>query len=238
MFVKTTNNYFWEDLVPKSVIRAHLRYEENEAEYAINEYAANAIDYMMEVTGVSFMSNDATALNEANVGVASLAERGTAVKSEKLISFTKDEVLSGETFRVGGLTGDWRLYTTDDLITGDSCFQYWYDDAGTEGNTVAAWDAGFGIRIQQHADAWYFNFKDFDSDFITGELRDDFLENRALTIKLEGGIELTTAPRAYRQAMLLLVGHYDTQREAEYVGGITSEIKEGVQRLLQSQMSY
>lgn len=224
--------------MPKSVIRQHLRYEEDEAEYAINEYAANAIDYMMDVTGITFKSDDATSQNEAGVGVASLAERGTAFKSEKLISFTRDEVLSGETFRVGGMKGDWRLYTTDDLVTGDSCFEYWYDDNGTEGSAVAAWDAGFGIRIQQHADAWYFNFKDFDSDFITGELRDDLLEYRAFTVKLEGGVELTTAPRAYRQAMLLLVGHYDTQREAEYIGGITSEIKEGVQRLLQSQMSY
>jgi hypothetical protein len=36
----------------------------------------------------------------------------------------------------------------------------------------------------------------------------------------------------------MLVAHYDAHREAEYVGGITTEIKEGVQRLLGSVRRY
>ena len=55
---------------------------------------------------------------------------------------------------------------------------------------------------------------------------------------LEGGDNVKDLPRQYRQAMLLLVGHYDSQREAEYVGGLTTEIKEGVQRLLATVKVY
>ncbi len=57
-------------------------------------------------------------------------------------------------------------------------------------------------------------------------------------VTLEGGDNVKDLPRQYRQAMLLLVGHYDSQREAEYVGGLTTEIKEGVQRLLATVKVY
>ena len=45
-------------------------------------------------------------------------------------------------------------------------------------------------------------------------------------------------PRQYGQAALLLVGHYYNMREAENIGGITSEVKEGVHRLIQSVRQY
>jgi rod shape determining protein RodA len=57
-------------------------------------------------------------------------------------------------------------------------------------------------------------------------------------ITLAGGDNVKDLPRQYRQAMLLLVGHYDSQREAEYIGGLTTEIKEGVQRLLATVKVY
>jgi len=34
------------------------------------------------------------------------------------------------------------------------------------------------------------------------------------------------------------VGHYDSQREAEYIGGLTSEVKEGVHRLMSTVKLY
>ena len=48
------------------------------------------------------------------------------------------------------------------------------------------------------------------------------------------GTDLMAVPKQYKQAALLLIGHYYNQREAENPGGITMEIKEGVHRLLQS----
>lgn len=49
---------------------------------------------------------------------------------------------------------------------------------------------------------------------------------------LKGGEPAAQLPRQYRMAIMLLVSHYYTNREAEYVGGITTELKEGVKRLL------
>lgn len=49
---------------------------------------------------------------------------------------------------------------------------------------------------------------------------------------LKGGESASALPKQFRLAMMLLVSHYYTNREAEYVGGITTELKEGVKRLL------
>ena len=102
-----------------------------------------------------------------------------------------------------------------------------------------AFSSDWGITVQQHQSSWFFDFKNFDESALTIEdFENKVVEGWALRVTIEGGEPLTSVPRAYRQAALLLVGHYDTQREAEYTGGITSEIKEGVNRLLASVRSY
>ena len=53
-------------------------------------------------------------------------------------------------------------------------------------------------------------------------------------LHLTAGTNLDELPAQYKQAALLLIGHYFNAREAEMIGVITSEIKEGVHRLLQS----
>lgn len=65
------------------------------------------------------------------------------------------------------------------------------------------------------------------------EYEEDFVE-----IVLDAGTELSSLPYQYSQAALLLVGHYYNMREAENIGGITSEVKEGVHRLVQSVRQY
>lgn len=47
-----------------------------------------------------------------------------------------------------------------------------------------------------------------------------------------GGDNVSDLPNQFKIAMLMLVGHYYANREAEYVGGITTELKEGVRRLM------
>lgn len=49
---------------------------------------------------------------------------------------------------------------------------------------------------------------------------------------LSGGEAASDAPAQFKMAMFLLVSHYYTNREAEYVGGISTELKEGVKRLM------
>ncbi len=55
---------------------------------------------------------------------------------------------------------------------------------------------------------------------------------------LEAGTGLDTLPAQYKQAALLLIGHYYNMREAEVIGGISVEIKEGVRRLMASVRKY
>lgn len=58
---------------------------------------------------------------------------------------------------------------------------------------------------------------------------EDFVE-----LTFTAGTALASLPKQYKQAALLLVGHYYNMREAENIGGITTELKEGVRRLIQS----
>ena len=57
-------------------------------------------------------------------------------------------------------------------------------------------------------------------------------------VTISCGAALSTLPRQYVQAALLLVGHYYNQREAEVIGQITSELKEGVRRLVMSARQF
>jgi hypothetical protein len=61
------------------------------------------------------------------------------------------------------------------------------------------------------------------------EFNTDFIQ-----LTFTAGTELSALPKQYKQAALLLVGHYYNMREAENIGGITTELKEGVRRLIQS----
>lgn len=55
-----------------------------------------------------------------------------------------------------------------------------------------------------------------------------------IKLSFTAGTALGSLPRQYKQAALLLIGHYYNMREAENIGGITTEVKEGVRRLMQS----
>lgn len=70
--------------------------------------------------------------------------------------------------------------------------------------------------------------RDTDSKFTKGFVK----------IECDAGLALTKLPRQYKQAALLLVGHYYNMREAEVIGAISMELKEGVQRLMASVRQY
>lgn len=67
-----------------------------------------------------------------------------------------------------------------------------------------------------------------DSEFVKGYVK----------LEMTAGTALASLPKQYKQAALLLVGHYYNMREAEAIGGITMELKEGVQRLMTSARLY
>lgn len=71
------------------------------------------------------------------------------------------------------------------------------------------------------------NLRELPSD--ASEYDEDYVE-----IVLDAGTPLPDLPQQYAQAALMLMGHYYNMREAENIGGITTELKEGVRRLMQS----
>ena len=75
---------------------------------------------------------------------------------------------------------------------------------------------------------------------LTDALPSDLNENGddCYRITVTCGKALTGLPKQYHQAALLLVGHYYNQREAEVIGQITSELKEGVRRLIMSARQF
>tara|TARA_R110000851_G_scaffold79237_1_gene174574 strand:- start:4124 stop:5086 length:963 start_codon:yes stop_codon:yes gene_type:complete len=66
----------------------------------------------------------------------------------------------------------------------------------------------------------------------------DSTDEKGIQIGLAAGTAYNGLPKQYYQAALLLVGHYYNMREAENIGGITSEVKEGVKRLVASVRQY
>jgi hypothetical protein len=79
---------------------------------------------------------------------------------------------------------------------------------------------------------YFENFRDLVSDTAT-EYKKGYVK-----VSFNAGVALSSAPLQYKQAALLLVGHYYNMREAEAIGGITMELKEGVQRLMASARQY
>lgn len=57
-------------------------------------------------------------------------------------------------------------------------------------------------------------------------------------VTMSCGTDWANLPMQYTQAALLLIGHYYNMREAEAIGGITTEVKEGVHRLVASVRQY
>jgi hypothetical protein len=58
------------------------------------------------------------------------------------------------------------------------------------------------------------------------------------SFQFSGGVYASQAPTQVLEAILLLVGHYYNQRESEHIGGVTTMVKEGVDRLLASAKKY
>ena len=63
-------------------------------------------------------------------------------------------------------------------------------------------------------------------------------EHDLFRVTITCGTPLGSLGKQYTQAALLLVGHYYNQREAEVIGQITSELKEGVRRLVMSARQF
>lgn len=75
-------------------------------------------------------------------------------------------------------------------------------------------------------------------DLTNVEVEDNGIDQDLYRVTFTAGTALGDLPKQYHQAALLLVGHYYNQREAEVIGQITSELKEGVRRLIMSARQF
>ena len=213
MKINIQHNYYPEDMVPLTVVRDHLRYDYGDAEELIKSYVASACDYMETLTNRVFCSStpDRHELSEGVFNDAPVILNGSAV-----IYLDRLDINAVQTLR--NVTGEWTVGDIKYLNTAGSYVDL-IDNKARVRNT------GYPLQV---------DFRDIE---IPADINED-QDYDLYKIVLSGGDNVKDLPRQYRQAMLLLVGHYDSQREAEYIGGITTEIKEGVQRLLATVKVY
>ena len=218
MRIKISHNYYPEDMVPYSVVRDHLRYDYGDAEELVKSYVASACDYMETLTNRVFSSTNP---DRHETGEDTYNESPTAKKALVTVWLDRDEINKIQTLR--NITGDFLT------VSG-----MYYDNTGTwvELPTTDAQFDDIEFRLDSYPPQ--IDMTNFQAPEDLYDKRDYDLYRFTLT----GGDNVKDLPRQYRQAMLLLVGHYDSQREAEYIGGLTTEIKEGVQRLLATVKVY
>jgi len=198
--------------VPLSIIRGHLRYEQGEADDLIKSYLEAAMDYMLTVTNRVFCSSVPAQHEDSNYNLASVS----AKKSTVVVYLDRLEVNEIQTLR--NITGTYTVEAIDYLDTSGDYVAY-VDDKTRVRNT------GYPLQV------------DFTGTEPPVDLNED-QDYDLYKITLEGGENVKDLPKQFTQAALMLIGHYDSHREAEFFGGITTEVKEGVQRLLGSVKRY
>jgi hypothetical protein len=224
MKLNIQHNYYPEDMVPYSVVRDHLRYDEGDAEELIKSYVASACDYMETLTNRVFCSSSPD-LHEDDL--YNHVDPADPLLATVEVYFNEDELNKVHYLR--NITGSWTYEDTSLLYLHED--GQWLSLAGGE-----TWD-GFDDYTKAYVmtDTYPITI-----DWTKAGKPSDLHPRKKDVFKItfSGGDNVRELPRQFRQAMLLLVGHYDSQREAEYVGGLTTEIKEGVQRLLATVKVY
>lgn len=226
-----------------SIVRDHLRYDYGDAEELVKSYVASACDYMETLTNRVFCSSEPerheTAENVFNDAPAPLS--GTVT-----VYLDKGELDAVKTLR--NVTGEWAVtaqeyYHNTNVwmpLAGRDQVEAVEDDPNSSPDETVEFVEGADGGSDFDLTNVYTDVYPIELDYTEmGEPGDIHARDKQVyKVTLQGGDNVKDLPRQYRQAMLLLVGHYDSQREAEYVGGLTTEIKEGVQRLLATVKVY
>ena len=200
-------------MVPYATVREHLRYGFGDAEVLVKEYIASACDYMETITNRVFSSSTPAAAHEDGAG--DLTVTPSPLDATVTVYLDRADVNCIQTLR--GITGNWAVTSIEYMNDADAWTTF--SDAKARVRTT-----GYPVQI---------DFTEATEPTDANEYGVDLYK-----IVLTGGDNVTDLPRQYRQALLLLVGHYDMHREAETVGAVSAEIKEGVHRLLNSVRQY
>lgn len=249
MKININHNYYPEDMVPYSVVRDHLRYDYDDAEELIKSYVSSACDYMETLTNRVFCSSTP---ERHETGESQYNETPAPLDGSVVVYLDKGDIEAVKALR--NVTGNWTVSSQEYFhetgvwmpMAGQAqveAVEAVADDPLTTevDETVEAVDFVQGAAGSDMTHAFiYVDTYPIEIDWTKVEQPSDIhvREKQVYRITLSGGDNVKDLPRQYRQAMLLLVGHYDSQREAEYIGGLTTEIKEGVQRLLATVKVY
>lgn len=208
MKVIKQHNYYPEDMVPLSAVRAHLRYGFGDEEELIKLYMESACDYMETLTNRVFSSSVPAEKHEDVSGI--LNNTPTPIDATVTVYLDREDKDCIHT--LAGVTGTWALATADYL------------------NDTGQWSPlqnEYLPRVRVTGYPVEIDLSEIDEPADAAVHGTDLYR-----ITLTGGDNVIDLPRQYRQAMLLLVGHYDAHRETEVMGAVTNELKEGVRRLL------
>ena len=244
MKINIEHNYYPEDMVPYSIVRDHLRYDYGDAEELVKSYVASACDYMETLTNRVFSS---TTPEQHETAEHTFDASPAPLNGAVTVYLDKDELDAVKTLR--NVTGDWSVVSQEYYhetgvwmpIAGRDQVEAVEDDPSTtEVDETVAFVQGAAGATNLSLTNIYTDVYPIEIDYMDlGQPIDIHdRDKQVYRITLSGGDNVKDLPRQYRQAMLLLVGHYDSQREAEYIGGLTTEIKEGVQRLLATVKVY
>lgn len=207
------HNYYAEDMVPYATVREHLRYGFGDAEVLVKEYIASACDYMETITNRVFSSSTPAPAHEDVAG--DLTVTPSALNATVTVYLDRADIGYIQTLR--GITGNWAVTSIEYMNDADTWTTF--NDAKARVRIT-----GYPVQI---------DFTEAEEPTDANEYGVDLYK-----VVLTGGDNVADLPRQYRQALLLLVGHYDMHREAETVGAVSNEIKEGVHRLLNSVRQY
>jgi len=170
------------------------------------------MDYMLTVTNRVFCSSTPASHEDSNYDLVSVSAKNSTV----VVYLDRLEVNEIQTLR--NITGTYTVEAIDYLDTSGDYVAY-VDDKARVRNT------GYPLQV------------DFTGTEPPVDLNED-QDYDLYKVTLSGGENVKDLPKQFTQAALMLIGHYDSHREAEFFGGITTEVKEGVQRLLGSVKRY
>ena len=214
MRIITTPNYDPEDMIPYAVVREHLRYDYGDAEELMKSYVASACDYLQDLTNRTFSSSVPI---QSETGDGQFSPSNVVRDADAVVYLDRSDVDKIQTLRT--MSGFWVntqiMYLNDQMV-----YTTLGNDAKVRFNL-----GGYPLTV------------DMTKAELPADLNADY-DTDLFKLSFVGGDSVGQLPKQFRQAMLLLVGHYDSQREAEYIGGLTSEVKEGVHRLMSTVKLY
>ena len=263
MYIEKNINYQPEDVMPYKLVREHLRYDAGDAEDTMKAYVTAAYDYLMDLTGIVMHSLDYTYdVEDPSLGLALLYPDIPVMAGETPETISTVYAL-GENNGIQGVSTAEIYFNSNDLRQVWQIRELYRDSVAlnTPGTYLpgvvesAAYIPDLYIKTP---DGLWTHFNDFEepipytpggmfdmtswgfwmdlsSEFIA-TIEDNAMETKGpiFKIKYQVGESATSVKRQFKQAALLLIGHYDAQREAEYFGGISTEVKEGVNRILRT----